>query len=930
MSQIINIGSGESIIDFTTNYVTNSLNKHVLISGGKRPFLFIKKQLANIKQISFFPPECFTNDEFIESIIFDNTNSIKISDLEAAFIIFEIIKKYFPHLLKEKLSFISFMDWAFEILYFIQQLDLEMVSEEKLKTIKANAEIGYDVPESINELLKNIFKIRNLFHETLDKTSKITSGYGFLKATSFDVDILSKGFDEIILITPFYLYKAEVEIFKKLYNKSNLTIFTQGNPKEYSILENLYKQFGQNIPNVQSQKNDYKLNIYSAFDDQSQGALLKNLISSYSDSQLDKTLIIVPDSQILQAVVSEISSITDKYNVAAGYPISKTAVYSLLDNIIEAQLSKKDKYYYSKDVIKILINPLFKNMRFFQESSISRIIVHKIEKALKQNSNSSLSGKTFISFQEILNDIDLIEEISLTVTKVLGDFSSKKIVDILNEIWTSFFSAWENVDDFHMFSETINMFLEKVYRLSAASSYPLNIEAMDILFSIFKEMKFDSFCKVKFEKQELVSLFRKISKDKRIVLPGSPLKSLQILGLLESRNLFFENIFVVGMKDSSFPAIKKEASLIPKDIMYALGVEIPKKEYEIQKYHFNKIISGAKNVNLIYPDNDKDERSRFIESIIWEKQLEQKDLNAINVSKFVLPKFPLKQFFKKKYKKTKEIKKYLSNLSYTYTKIDTYLDCRLKFYFMYVLLLDNSKEIGQEVDASDIGNFIHDFLKETFHENLSSKEVQNSSFKSYFLNTLKNKIANCESFKFREDAFMIQEILIHKMKSFLDCEELRQYRIFACEKKYISDIILKSGNVYILESKIDRIDELNGNYTIFDYKTGNIKANIVNKKRFENLKTFSRQDIKKAVSSLQLPMYKYIFEKSTNVKNSICGIYDIKKTDIKLFPQEDAIYEKCMDMVKFLIEEINQEEYFEHDKNDIANCKTCKYFYICR
>jgi hypothetical protein len=384
------------------------------------------------------------------------------------------------------------------------------------------------------------------------------------------------------------------------------------------------------------------------------------------------------------------------------------------------------------------------------------------------------------------------------------------------------------------------------------------------------------------------------------------------------------------MKDSSFPAIKKEAPLIPKDIMYALGIEITKKEYEIQKYHFNRIISSAKNVNLIYPDNDKDERSRFIESLIWEKQLTQKDLNAINVSKFTFPKFSLKQFLKKKYKKTKEIKEYLSNLSYTYSKIDVYLDCRLKFYFMYVLLLDNSKEVGQEIDGSDIGNFIHNFLKEIFHENLSSEEVQSLSFEQYFLNTLKNKFNSCVSFKFREDAFMIQEVLTHKMKSFLHHEKSRQYKIFACEKKYISDIMVKSGNVYSLESRIDRIDEFNDNYCILDYKTGNIKANILSNKYFENLKKFNRQDIKKAVSSLQLPIYKYVFEKSTGIKNSICGIYNIKKTDINLFPKENAIYEKCIDMTKFLIEEINQEDYFEFDKNDIAKCRTCKYFYICR
>jgi CRISPR/Cas system-associated exonuclease Cas4 (RecB family) len=930
MSQIINIGNCESVINFTANYVAGSLNKLALISGGKRPFLFIKKQLTKIKKVSFFPPECFTNDEFVESVIFDNTDFIKISDLEAAFIIFEIVKNKFSYLLKDKLSFVSFIDWSFEIFYFIEQLDLEMVSEDRLKTIKAIAEIGYDVPETINELLKNIFQIRKIFHETLDKTSKITKGYSFLKATSINVDILSKGFDEIILITPFYLYKTEIEIFKKLYKASKLTIFTQGNPKEYSVLENLYKQFGQSILDTEQKKSNYQLNIYSAFDDQSQGVLLKNLISKYSDEQLDRTIVVVPDTQILQVIVSEISIVTDKYNVAAGYPISKTAVYSLLDSIIESQLSKKDSYYYSKDVIKVLTNPLFKNMRFFQDSSLSRIIVHKIEKALGQSSNSNLSGKTFISFQDILNDKNLIKEITFTAAKVVDNVSSQKIIDVLNEIWRSFFFSWENVDNLYLLSDTLYLFLKKVHHLSAASSYPLNVEAIDILLSISKEIKFGDLCKVKFEKQELFSIFRKIIKDKKIVLPGSPLKALQILGLLESRNLSFENVFIVGMKDSSFPAIKKESSLIPKDIMYALGIEIKKNEYEIQKYHFNRIISGSKNVNLIYPDNDKDERSRFIESIIWENQLAQKNINAVNISKFVLPKFAVKNSLKRKYKKSKEIKEYLAKLPYTYSKIDTYLNCKLKFYFMYVLLLDNTKEVGQEFNASDIGNFIHDFLKETFYEKLTSQEVQNANFEKYFLDTLKNKFDNCTSFKFREDAFMIQEVLVHRMKKFLHNEQFRQYKIFACEKKYTSDLVVEPGKVYNLESRIDRIDEVDNSYSIFDYKTGNVKSRIISEKYFENLRILNRQDIKKAISSLQLPMYKYVFEKSTGLKSLACGIYNVKTADINLFPQENEIYEKCIDMIKFLIAEINQEDYFEFDKYDITNCKTCKYFYICR
>jgi CRISPR/Cas system-associated exonuclease Cas4 (RecB family) len=931
--KIINIDAASDIINFTADYIFKSSKKIALINGGKRPFLFLKKKLSKKHSTAFFAPEYFTNDEFIEKIIFDNTKLIKISEFEAAFVIFEIVKAEIPQLLNGNFSFASFMEWSFEIVAFIEQLDLENVSKEKLKAVKANAEIGYDVPENINNLLKNIFKIRMYFHDSLEKSSQTTKGYSFLKALSIEDDILAGHFDEIILMTPFYLHKTEIEIFKKLYNNKVLTIFIQGNPKEYGVLEKLYFEFGETTPNIiKSKNNGYKLNVYSAFDDQSQGALLKNLIKSYSQTDLDKTVIIVPDPLMLQSVISEISIVTDRYNVSAGYPAAKTAIFSLLQAIIEAQLSRIGQLYYSKDVMKVLTNPLLKNMRFFGKSSISRIVAHKIEKALDQDSKSGLSGKMFISFEEIISQKQLIDEISLTLTQDWEYLPPKKIIKILSEIFENSFVSWEKIDSFYGLSSVLSVFLEKIYSLSAAGSYPLNIEVMEILLSLSKELKFGKVSQIRLQNDEIFNIFKKLIKNKRVALTGSPIKGLQILGFLEARNLSFENVFIVGMKDSAIPAIKKDYCLVPKDVMHALGIEMAKKEYEIQQYHFDRIISGAKNLNLIYPDNDKDERSRFIESIIWNKQLANGDINAVKINRFVLPKFQVKYFAKRKYAKTQEIKEYLKNMSYTYSKIDAYLDCRLKFYFKYVLLLDESLDVGQELSGSDIGNFVHSFLKDALYENLTNKELQSLEFEKEYFKKLSNSFDNFVGFKFREDSFMIREVLIHRMKNILYYERQRQYQsIYTCEKKYVSKITTNAGETYNLSCIIDRIDVEDNGYMIFDYKTGFTNENIIQNKHFDLLSdNFGRQNIKKAINSLQPQLYKYIFEKETGLVVSRCGIYDIKKAKINELPQEVEIYEKCIDAIKYLLTEINSGEDFEFDKEDKVNCVACKYFYICR
>ncbi|MDR3256699.1 MAG: PD-(D/E)XK nuclease family protein [Endomicrobium sp.] len=932
LGKIINIDIHENIVDFISDYLFNSDKKTALISGGQRPFLFIKRKLAQKQKRSFFPPKFFTSDDFIEKIIFDNTELIKISDIEAAFIIFKTIKNEVSHLLNNKTSFASFIEWSFEILSFIEQLDLENVPEEKLKAIKANAEIGYDVPENINYLLKSIFTIRRSFHNSLERSSKTTKGYSFLKAVSMEADLLTRDFDEIILMAPFYLHKTEIDIFKKIYNTGKLTLFTQGNPKEYGILTRIYSEFGETLPDVKNKKDEYKLNVYSAFDDQSQGALLKNLINNYSENEIDNTVIIVPDSKMLQSVISEISVVTDRCNVSAGYPAEKTAVFSLLNAVVEAQLSRKGHYYYSKDVMKVLTNPLFKNIRFFGESSISRIVAHKIEKALDQDLRSCLSGKMFISFEEVTNEKQLIDEISLTVTKAWKYISPEKIVKILKEIFDNFFRTWEKIDTFNSLSFILSEFLEKIYSLSVAGSYPLNIEAMESLLSLAEELKFGEVSKEKFHNEDIFNILKKLIKNRRIALVGSPLKGLQILGLLESRNLSFDNVFIVGMTDSVMPAVKKTYSLVPKDIMYALGIEMAKKEFEIQQYHFQRLIASAKKLHLIYPDNEKNERSRFVESLIWNKQLEKKDINIVKINKFVLPKFSIRQFVKRRYAKTEEIKEYLKNMSYTYSKIDVYLGCRLKFYFMYVLLLDEGIEVGQELSSSDIGNFVHSFLKSALYENLDVKKLQTLEFEKEYLKKLENSFDKSTYFKFREDSFMIKEVLMHRMKNVLYYERQRSYKnIFDCEKKYSSIIETASGRVYNLNCKIDRIDTNGKDYMIFDYKTGAVADSIVSKKHFDLLSNnFDRQNIKKVISSLQLPLYKYIFEKETGFFACECGLYDIKKAEIVEFPREKEIYDKCVDAIKAVLDEINIGDYFEFEQEDKVNCKACKYFYMCR
>jgi hypothetical protein len=934
---MVNIAINENIITYITNYICNKHKKFAIINGGKRPLAFINNNLIKKKLKTCFYPTFFTNESFINYIIFSKTKLERISDFEAILILFKVIQNAKLHIIDLNVSFLTSIEWIREILLFIEQLDLEDITDSKLKFIEANATIGYDIPININLLLKNISYIRQSFHNNLDDLSKLTKGYAFLKTSKeIDFKFLLNNFDEIIVISPFYLYQSEINILKKISNNNNLTIFIHGDPNKYNILKELYSCFKKSLPStVASQfiKNKYKLNIYSASDNQTQSALVKNLISNYSNKELDSTAIVILDSIIIQSLITEISTITNRYNLTTGYQIEKTSMFVLINLILEAQLNRKRKYYYLQNIVDILNNPIVRNIKFdYHDVFILHNVMYKFEEYLSKYSSNLLRSMTFISLKDIINNEDLINTI-LNIDFI--HITSIDIIKIITKIFNIFFTSWEQIDSFEVLTDKLSDFVYNIQCLADTILNSLDFNIINIFIKISKNLHSIRNLKQQFTNKEILIIFQKFIRGIKIPLAGTSFKGIQILGLLETRNLSFNNVFIIGMIDSAIPCIKKDYPLIPVEIMNVLGLKRIEKQLEIQKYHFYRLINNSKNIHLIYPDTEIHDRSRFIESIIWNKQLKDKNFNNTYVKKFIPSQVLSNQApRKKKYFKTKHIRNYLKNMSYTYSKINIYLLCKLKFYFMYVLSLDNKYNISYDDRAENyIGNFIHNFLKDIFHEGINKTALTTHGFNDIYISQFIKNFKNYAYFKFRSDAFIIKEIIKNKMLKFLDYDIQRQYkRVYASEQTYTTTIQTNLGNRYKLTCRIDRIDQIdNKNYIILDYKTGTISTSIIKKSFFNYTSKINRYYIRNSIDSLQLPLYKYIFEKSTGMNVLMYGIYDIKNIKVITFPNIATIYDKCLDMIKFILDEINTIRYFEADQqDDYLKCNKCEYLYICR
>ncbi len=938
-SKIINISLNDNIVEYTAKYLLdlatdteNDFSKIAVVMPSKRPAMFIKRELAKQINKPFIPPKFFTFEELVNSIS-GLQNRRKISKIDSSYIIYDIVHNNLKSSGFYQYTYSSFFQWSNEILSFINLLDLEQISNDKLLNIQMQADIGFDVPESINELLKNISFIREEFHKRIELLNKTTTAYSYYNATKY-IETYFKDFNKVILFNPYYLNKSETEIFKALFNTNKLDIIIRGNKDNWHYLDKIYKDFNYISKTVKDDITD-NINFYSAYDGYSQACLVKNLIQKIPQAELKDTVVIVPDNTILQAVTSELYSVIKDINIAVGYPANKTTVFSLMKDLIKTHLNRdENNKYYVKDFISIISNPLVKNIRFIGMPDITRIIVHEIISNFDFSNNKALfKSYQFISLEEIQNNTALHEVISKKITSYWQEVSPKRVKELITQMLDIFFYKFESASTMYSLGITIKSIADIITQKSLINSYSFNIGAINIIYDVANQF-LNSVCSNNiFSQKELLKIFDNLLSVGNINLVGSPLKGLQVLGFMEARGLSFKNVFIVSMSDSVVPNVKNINPLIPKEVINSLNMGYSEREIDIQKYQFYSLISGAQNVSLIYPCDNVNIRSRFIEELVWKKQYETKQLKSVTINNAVL-NTTLFSNDKPEIVKTDEIKKYLLNFKYSATSIDSYMKCKLRFYYKYVLKLGEQTDYDDDHENINIGNCIHDFLSNTFCGGLTKEKLLGLDKESYEKD-LDKKID--EYFKNAKTGkmYLLRKLLKMKLNNFRETEIARPFKqVLDTEKAFSSEIEVNNVK-YKLTSRMDRIDENeDGTISIIDYKTGNIYAPLAGDKNFSIDETkLSRQAISENIKSFQLIIYKYLYEQNSKDKTvKDVMLYSLKdSTTIPLLKEDSKIdFDILLRGLKFIIADINNDEPFKSELYDDVDCEKCPYFYLCR
>ena len=549
----------------------------------------------------------------------------------------------------------------------------------------------------------------------------------------------------------------------------------------------------------------------------------------------ENSVVVLADEALLIPTLNSLPDSVGEINVTMGYPFANTPLYGFIDQIFRFQHSLSDS--------KIDLWPLAS----FCDADFIKLV---------------FNGKDYDSLMSWLKDKQSSSDLSLHVK----DFSSIGKSDDNQEdgasedlarFLTLSSTKWiDSKDCIENLKSILRVSLQKIKDESYFVKNQISVagKVLNKVESLIK--KYDSV-----ENIDLQMLILQIGREMSIAMKGEA-DGLQVMGLLETRNLDFDVVNMLSVNEGVIPKNKNSNSLIPYDVRKYYNLPTYNQQQAVYAYHFYRLLHNAKKINLFYnslsDSSGLGEPSRFIRQIEYEL-VKKNPKVKLQHFQYKSPIINLKSNIISVDKDDTMLKK-ITKLSPT--SISTYLRCSLQYYWKYIMNI-NCDEVNEEIQMNVIGSIIHNTLDELYR-NFGNEIVTESKF----LEVRNQYLDKCYQNALRNNNFrnglpktgfnsIIASVIDTMISRFLDNEhnivKENSLRILCTEK----ELSFHLNNVE-LHGFADRIDLLNDKLRVIDYKTGSVNPYDVsisaNAKQLQDMHD----------KSIQLIMYKYLFIKMLN------------------------------------------------------------------
>jgi hypothetical protein len=384
-----------------------------------------------------------------------------------------------------------------------------------------------------------------------------------------------------------------------------------------------------------------------------------------------ETVVVLTDENLLTPVLHAIPESVGRINVTMGYPLRRSAAYAFTERLIELQLHKKTKsgvpFFYHAEVTGLLDHPWLRAA----DADACRLLREITERR-----------QIYVPAAR-LNDGALLARIFRPVEgwNDLSDY----LTDILTELAPS---------------------VPRESELPQAEFFAGILEHLYQLQNTLRQ------CDLALSDSTFLSLLRKKLQSVRIPYEGEPLEGVQVMGILETRNLDFENVVMLSVNDDTFPGnLTGASSFIPGNLRLAYGLPTPQHHEGVYGYYFYRLLQRARRVHLVWSaktdDKKTGEPSRYVYQLDYESphRVIRREM-ALNIH--FSPPPPL--VVAKDDAVLARLGEYLGDQAkrrISPSLLYSYVECPLKFYYRAVAGLRQTEEIDEEIDLPMFGTIFH-------------------------------------------------------------------------------------------------------------------------------------------------------------------------------------------------------------------------------
>ena len=524
-----------------------------------------------------------------------------------------------------------------------------------------------------------------------------------------------------------------------------------------------------------------------------------------------ETAVVLCNEALLQPVLHSLPAEVKHVNITMGFPLSQTPVYSFLIALLELHthgFNFKSGRYTFQSVVTLLKHPYTRQLTGQAEL---------LEKELTRDNRfyplpGELGKDEFLTrlFTPLSGNLNLCIRLSETLQQVAGIYQTNTSgtgdTDAFNQLYReSLFKAYTTINRFRTLIEE---------------------DELTVQPETFRR------------------LLVKVLSATNIPFHGEPAIGMQVMGVLETRNLDFRHLVLLSVNEGQLPKSGGDSSFIPYNLRKAFGMTTIEHKIAVYAYYFYRLLQRAERITLMYNTSsdglNRGEWSRFMLQFLieWPHPITRQFLEAGQSPQGTSPITV---------EKTPDVMRRMQSLfdvranpkaKFSPSALNYYLDCPLKFYYRYVAGLSAPDEVSAEIDSATFGSIFH-YAAEHIYKDLTThgKVIHKEALETLLRNEV--KLQDYVDAAFKELFFHVPQnekpeyngvqlinsaVIARYLKQLLQNDLRYAPFTFVASEIEVDEPIDIQTPKGVIKSRIggiiDRMDSKDGTLRIVDYKTG--------------------------------------------------------------------------------------------------------------